>query len=221
MAATPSRLAVPAQFGRGIRREAKRGSPFAVPEERVPALTGAGGIFFSADASLALVALNTAKGARAQVWKTRGGTAAVGPEIDNGAAVTFAVFSPDGTRVLLASGNRGEKKGVARLWDVTSGNSIGQPLEAAGVVTFATFSEDGRYLLTASGTRSPAAGEARVWDVESGRPVTPPLLHNEEVTHASFSPDLKRVVTASVDNTAKIWRIDLSARGNRHRIAPA
>ena len=205
------RLAVAVSRSGAIRtwdtQRSTEGRPFAVPEERLPALSVADGVFFSADASLALIA----RGARAQIWNTRGGAAA-SPVMDNGAPISFAVFSPDRTRVLLASGTRGATKGVTRLWDVTSGNPIGQPLEAAGVVTFATFSADGRYLLTASGTRSPASGEARVWDVESGRPVTSPLLHDEEVTHASFSPDLRHAVTASVDNTAKIWSLDLSAR---------
>jgi WD40 repeat protein len=207
------RLAVAVSRSGAIRtwdtQRSTEGRPFAVPEERLPALSGADGVFFSADASLALIA----RGARAQIWNTRGGAAA-SPVMDNGAPISFAVFSPDRTRVLLASGTRGATKGVTRLWDVTSGNPIGQPLEAAGVVTFATFSADGRYLLTASGTRSPLGRGARLGcGIWSPRHLAAAARRGSH--HASFSPDLRHAVTASVDNTAKIWSLNLSARTPR------
>ncbi len=178
----------------------------------LPGLSEAVAVFFSADASLALVS----KGATAQIRKTQGG-AAVGPVLPIATGkklpMSFAAFSPDRSRVLIACGTRGSAEGMTRIWDVNAVEPVSVPLATKGVVTYAAFSEDGRYVLTAGGTRSPAYGEARVWEVATGQPaITQALFHNEEVTHASFNHDLTRVVTASVDDSAKIWTIDLAAR---------
>jgi WD40 repeat protein len=109
-------------------------------------------------------------------------------------AVRSAVFSPDGVRVLTASGN------TARLWDAASGRPLAEPLCHDETVVSAVFSPDGSRVLTASWDKT-----ARLWDAASGRPSVEPLRHEGWVNSAVFSPDGARILTASNDNTARLW----------------
>ena len=65
--------------------------------------------------------------------------------------VQSAQFSPDGQRVVTAS------EDTARVWDVATGEPVGEPLHAESVQS-AQFSPDGQRVLTASGYT------AQVWD---------------------------------------------------------
>src|SRR5207237_9225516 len=88
--------------------------------------------------------------------------------------IRHASFRPDGHRVVTASTD-----GTARVWDVASGNAVGDPLKPCGAVVQAWFSPDGRRLVTAS-----ADGSARVWDAETGKPITPAMTHGQSVFEA-------------------------------------
>jgi WD40 repeat protein len=68
--------------------------------------------------------------------------------------VTSAEFSPDGQRVVTASGDT-----TARLWDAASGKPVGEPMKHEGFVTSAQFSPDGQRIVTASFDT-----KARLWD---------------------------------------------------------
>jgi WD40 repeat protein len=54
-----------------------------------------------------------------------------------------AVFSPDGDRVLIW-----DDDGTAQVWDLATGDAVGQPMRHHGPVTSAQFSRDGRRVLT-------------------------------------------------------------------------
>jgi WD40 repeat protein/serine/threonine protein kinase len=109
--------------------------------------------------------------------------------------VLWASFSPDGRRAVTASSDD-----TARVWDVASGEPVGEPMQHAEDVVSAAFSPDGKLVATASDDHT-----ARVWDAQTGKHVTPPLKHGGMVFCARFSPDGKRVLTASADKTACIW----------------
>jgi hypothetical protein len=111
------------------------------------------------------------------------------------APVYHASFSPDGRRILTASGDD-----TARVWDADTGQHVTPPMKHEGYVGHASFSPDGRRVLTASDDKT-----ARVWDADTGEPLTLPLKHQGHVVHASFSPDGRCVVTAGWDNTARVW----------------
>jgi WD40 repeat protein/tRNA A-37 threonylcarbamoyl transferase component Bud32 len=113
----------------------------------------------------------------------------------HGDLVISAEFSPDGHHLVTASGDN-----TARVWDVSSGQSITPPLQHKGSVRNASFSRDGHRIVTASWDQT-----ARIWDASSGKPLTPSLQHGHVVFHASFSADGRRVVTASQDKTARVW----------------
>jgi WD40 repeat protein len=68
------------------------------------------------------------------------------------------VFSPDAKRIITDNGER-----EARIWDVASGNPVGDLLRHKYTVYSASFSPDGKSVATWGGQTKP-----RVWDVETG-----------------------------------------------------
>jgi len=70
--------------------------------------------------------------------------------------VNLAVFSPDGRRILTASGEDG-KAGEARVWDAASGVPVTPPMKHEARVYSAEFSLDGRRVCDAGpGTLRPS-----------------------------------------------------------------
>ena len=105
-----------------------------------------------------------------------------------------ASFSPDGARIVTASGVAGEVdfELAAQVWNAATGAPIGKPLEHQRAVYGASFSPDGAWVLTASRDST-----ARMWDASTGEPIGKPFQHIGDVTSALFSPDGKRIVTVS------------------------
>ena len=77
-----------------------------------------------------------------------------------------AAFSPDGKRIVTASGTRRRGCGTPR-----PASQIGEPLKGHedGVMS-AAFSPDGKRIVTASDDKT-----ARLWDAETGKPIGEPL----------------------------------------------
>jgi tetratricopeptide (TPR) repeat protein len=133
----------------------------------------------------------------------------IGPPFAHRGAAGYAVFSPDGRRIVTASGRRalGRLPCETRVWDADTGRPITPPLAHRGDVLHAAFSPDSRLVVTAGDDHM-----ARVWDAATGAPVTPPLPHGTYVWRAAFSPDGRRIVTTSYDRTARIWHLPYDAR---------
>jgi WD40 repeat protein len=129
----------------------------------------------------------------ARVWRSTGGKGLVVLKDDTGRAYS-ASFSPDGTRVVTASGF------IARVCGSTSGREMAVLAAHTDPVRSASFSPDGRKVVTASYDRT-----ARVWDSGDGTELVVLRGHTDWVTSALFSPDGQKVVTASRDDTARVW----------------
>ena len=108
-----------------------------------------------------------------------------------------ADMSPDGTRVATASVD-----GTARLWDVRTGQPLGEPLRHGNFVSWIRFSPDAKLLATAC-----KDGKVRLWSVSDGTPASPPLSHGDWVNSVEFSPDGQWLVSASDDRTAQVWSV--------------
>ncbi|MDC0680814.1 nSTAND1 domain-containing NTPase [Sorangium atrum] len=109
--------------------------------------------------------------------------------------VKYAVYSPDGKRIVTAS-----QDNAVRVWNA---DGIGEPMVLRGheaVVTSAAFSPDGKRIATSSYDKT-----TRVWNADgTGEPMVL-RRHKARVTSAAFSPDGKRIATASYDKTALVW----------------
>ncbi len=105
----------------------------------------------------------------------------VSPQIRHpqGAELSVARLSPDGTRIVTASFD-----GTARLWDAATCEPTAPPLEHQGPVIWAEFSPDGSRLVTCSQDKT-----VRLWDVASGRAIGEPYRHDESVTKVQYSAD--------------------------------
>ena len=158
----------------------------------------------------------------------------------------FAI-SPDGTRVVTASGDR-----PARVWDATSGREISALRGDGGSVYSVAFSPDGMRIVTASGEsdyktqvwratngreitalRGHEGGVFHPWfspdgtrllngvqvlDAANGREITALRGHEGSVSSVAFSPDGTRILTAANDGTARVWQVPASVRASRNEL---
>ena len=97
----------------------------------------------------------------------------------HGSAVRCARFSPDGHRVVTASGD-----GTARLWDVETGEELGE-MEHEAWVNWAEFSPNGHWVATGCDD-----GTARLWDADTGKALGDAFRHADAVLAVEFSPDV-------------------------------
>jgi WD40 repeat protein len=109
-------------------------------------------------------------------------------------AVMAVAISPEGTKVLTASGHR------AQLWDAVTDNPVGKPLWHDGTVRALAFSPDGSKALTGS-----MDFKARLWDTATGNLIGDPLQSDGAVVAVAFSPDGKTLLTGSDDKMARLW----------------
>ncbi len=104
-------------------------------------------------------------------------------------------FSPDGTRLALASSDK-----TARIWDATTGPELLTLTGHTDFVNGIVFSPDGAYLATASEDNT-----AKIRDAATGEELFTLSGHTEWVRHIVFSPNGKLLVTSSPDDTARVW----------------
>jgi WD40 repeat protein len=129
-----------------------------------------------------------------RVWDARSGRP-VGDPIAFQEAVTAAALSPDGSRVVTATGM------VARMWDARTGAAIGEPLRHSDQVRSVTFADDGGRIATASGT------SVQMWDVARAIPIGKPIEQAGEISTIRFVPSGDRLETVTQDDRAIVWDV--------------
>jgi len=129
----------------------------------------------------------------ARIWnvatgKLVGAPFALGGQNSSFRGAVAVAYSPDGSRILTASGHD------ARHWDAATQQPIGQPLRHNNDVFSVAFSPDGKTVLTGS-----ADNTVRLWDVPERRLAEIDLVHKYPVIAAAFSPVGDIVGTGSQD----------------------
>jgi WD40 repeat protein len=92
----------------------------------------------------------------ASLWDAASGQKSKEFTLPQGIVINYPVISPDG-KYLLA----GDSEGVARLWDIQTGQEIRRFIGHTASVENVVFSPDGKYVLTGSDD-----GTAMLWDVD-------------------------------------------------------
>jgi WD40 repeat protein len=144
---------------------------------------------FSADGRSVLIVEYTNQ---ARVFDVASGHA-ISPPLVPDYGLFQGAFSPDGNRVVTASGDK-----TAQVWSVPAGKEVlrlAHPQE----VRCARFSPDGLRIVTGCDD-----GNARVWNAQTGELQLALREHTNAVLFVAFSPDGRRIVTTGTDNTARI-----------------
>ncbi|HVK65599.1 MAG TPA: WD40 repeat domain-containing protein, partial [Polyangium sp.] len=112
------------------------------------------------------------------------------------AAVLFAEWSPDGSRVLATYVDH-----AVRIWDVGGAAPVVFPV--SGPVTYASLSPDGRHVAIVFDD-----GVVQVWNADgAGEPVVFGIPGNR-LYEVQWSPDGTRLVTRSWDRMSRVWNAD-------------
>jgi eukaryotic-like serine/threonine-protein kinase len=109
--------------------------------------------------------------------------------------VSSVAFSPDGQRIVTASGDN-----TAKVWDAASGKERLTLKGHRSWVLSVAFSPDGQRIVTGGLDRT-----AKIWEADSGKELLALKGHGAAVLSVAFSPDGQRIATVSDDLTAKVW----------------
>jgi len=115
-------------------------------------------------------------------------------------------FSPDGTRIVAATGIVG-LRGTAVLHDATTGARVWEFGDHADILYDAEFSPDGRLLATAGYDRM-----IRIWKVGDGMLLRSIDVHKGAIFDLAWHPAGAVLASASADETVKLWRVSDGAR---------
>jgi WD40 repeat protein len=109
-------------------------------------------------------------------------------------SVNDIAFSPDGTRVLS-----GGSDDTVRLWDVNTGQAIGQPIVAPAGAEAVAFANDGKTIA--------AAGNygLQLWDAATGQSLGDVLTSNTELTDVAFNADGQLLSTIDKSGEVVAW----------------
>lgn len=110
-------------------------------------------------------------------------------------------FSPDGEQVVVATGITG-LRGVARVYDLKTGDLVREFAGHRDTVQDAEFSPDGATLATAGYDRL-----IKLWRTGTGELLHTLDIHNGAVFDLAFDPSGAVLASASADQTIKLWRV--------------
>ncbi|MFN0125073.1 MAG: WD40 repeat domain-containing protein [Verrucomicrobiales bacterium] len=126
---------------------------------------------------------------------------------------TMALAILNGGRILASAG--GFTDPVVRLWDVASGEPVGQLIGHRTYINAMAMSPDGRLLASGSGDQT-----MRIWDWKERRSVRTLRGHSSQVLDVAFSPDGQTLASGSLDGRVHLWNLSDSRREEEYDLLP-
>jgi WD40 repeat protein len=163
------------------------------------------GVTFSPDGRQVAAAVGAAGAVTVRLWDVADGREhlALPTEVltTEMGAIWRTTFSPDGTRLATALGDK-----IVRIWDARSGHQILTLKGHTNRVDAVTYSPDGALLATAS-----ADGTVRTWDARNGNELRTFTLRwgkGNTLGSVAFSPDSRRLAEAGTGGPeVSIWDV--------------
>jgi len=108
--------------------------------------------------------------------------------------VNSVAFFPDGTRMLS-----GGSDDTLRLWDLDTGQAIGQPIAAAAGAESVAIGNDGKTIA--------AAGDygVQLWDAATGQPLGDIVISDTELVDIAFAADGDSLTTVDESGEVVTW----------------
>jgi WD40 repeat protein len=103
--------------------------------------------------------------------------------------------SPDGTRIVSASGDK-----TLKIWDAATGAELATLTGHTASVYAVAYSRDGTRIVSGSWDKT-----LKIWDAATGKRLTTLRGHKDGVYAVAYSPDGTRIVSASNDKSLRIW----------------
>jgi len=128
----------------------------------------------------------------AQTWCEPGG-----PMFGHTGRILAVAVLPDGSRAVSAG-----KDGSIRVWDVESGEMVGNLAGPVGRILAVAVLPDGRGVVSGGGD-----GSIRVWDLVSGQALRTIEGHVGAVTAVAALPDGRCVVSGGGDGSIRVWDV--------------
>jgi WD40 repeat protein len=129
----------------------------------------------------------------------------IAPSVGHTTAVYSVVFSPNGKKIVSASGDK-----TLRLWNASNGKPIGQPIVGhVDAVYSVAFSPDGKKIVSASWDNT-----LRLWNANNrqqidktiGQPLKSGQKKVEDELHSvTFSPNGQQIVSGSRDKKLRLY----------------
>jgi WD40 repeat protein len=117
-------------------------------------------------------------------------------------------WSPDGTRLVSAGGNKGS--GELLVWDLQSSAPVRRFEGHCAMVTAVDWSPSADLLISGD-----SEGVLRWWDVQHGECVRILDAHHGMIRAIRISPDGQTIASCGDDNTLQLWKMH---SGERMRI---
>jgi WD40 repeat protein len=133
-------------------------------------------------------------------------TRSVRQSIPQRGAVNDLVFTADGTRLVIASGETG-LVGEVTVYDIASNKPLHTLRGHKDIVYALAVSPNGKHLATGSYDQA-----IKLWDLESGSELKTLSGHNGAIFGLAFHKDGKILASASGDRTVKLWDIERGVR---------
>lgn len=153
---------------------------------------------------------------RLRVWDYGGGEEEMALAHERG--VVCAAVSPDGSRVVTGSGGGRidsaeglEENGMVRLWDLSTGQLIGEPILHRGKVLQVAFSADGSKAVSASRIREIGDGAVEVIDALTGVRISASIYHPRGAESIALGPWGHQLAVTSEHHDTGIWSLRPSA----------